>query len=169
MAITTAIDIRVYMAILAPIDMRIHGHCCCHRYAHTWPIDTRIHGHCCCHRYAHTWPIDMRMYGHSYPHRCAHTPIYGLYCYEHSWRILRAQRVLLGTKEITLAVPVQRAYCYDLGAGSTEPATRVTTVMIAVLAERSFIITLSSYTTIKDYRGLNIVSFYYINNVLFGR
>ncbi len=39
----------------------------------------RIHGHCCCHRYAHTWPIDMRIYGHSCPYRCAHTPIYGLY------------------------------------------------------------------------------------------
>jgi len=39
----------------------------------------RIHGHCCSHRYAHSWPIDTRIYGHSCPHRCAHTPIYGLY------------------------------------------------------------------------------------------
>jgi len=87
MAITAApIDMRIHghccchrYAHTWPIDMRIHGHYCCHRYAHSWPIDTRIHGHYCCHRYAHTWPIDTRIYGHSCPHRCAHTPIYGLY------------------------------------------------------------------------------------------
>ncbi len=62
-----------------------------------------------------------------------------------------------------------RIFCYDLGAGSTKPATRVTTVMIAVLAERPFMVALSSYTIIKDHRGLSTVSFYYINSVLLNR